>query len=137
MHPFSEAVKLILDLWRNPAKAPELIRAYEIMFGLTEVLIEAGPTTLIIVVILYREPDVFLDMENPFTTSLLSNDFLLWILFLNFISFFWISQGPEIRHLPHHGRYRCCRSIDWEIPRGFSIMWSCFGIKRGDDCNDC
>ena len=56
---------MILELWRNPAKAPELIRAYEIMFGLTEVLIEAGPTTLIIVVILYREPDFFLEWENP------------------------------------------------------------------------
>ena len=85
MHPFSEAVKLILDLWRNPAKAPELIRAYEIMFGLTEVLIEAGPTTLITVVILYREPDVFLDFENPFTTSLLSNDKLFFYGFFSSI----------------------------------------------------
>ena len=53
---FSEALKLIKEINGNPAKAPQLKRAYEIMFGLTEVLIEAAPTILIQVVIMCEHP---------------------------------------------------------------------------------
>ena len=52
----SEALKLIKKINRDPAKAPQLIRAYEMMFGLTEVLIEAAPTILIQVVIWCSHP---------------------------------------------------------------------------------
>ena len=45
-------MKLIKEINGDPSKAPQLIRAYEMMFGLTEVLIEAAPTILIQVVIM-------------------------------------------------------------------------------------
>ena len=52
----SEAVKLIKKINRDPAKAPQLIREYEMLYGLTEVLIEAAPTILILVVMQSGHP---------------------------------------------------------------------------------
>ena len=52
----SEALKLIKKINRDPAKAPQLIREYEMLYGLTEVLIEAAPTILIQVVMLWGHP---------------------------------------------------------------------------------
>ena len=52
----SEALKLIKEINRDPARAPQLIRAYEMMFGLTEVLIEAAPTIFIQVVMMTGHP---------------------------------------------------------------------------------
>ena len=45
---------MIFKVMMNPAKSPKLTRAYEIMFGFTEVFIEAVPTVLIQIVILFR-----------------------------------------------------------------------------------
>ena len=47
---------MIKEINGNPARAPQLIRAYEMMFGLTEVLIEAAPTILIQVVLWSSHP---------------------------------------------------------------------------------
>ena len=52
----SEALKLIKKINRDPAKAPQLIREYEMLYGLTEVLIEAAPTILILVVMQSGHP---------------------------------------------------------------------------------
>ena len=52
----SEALKLIKKINRDPAKAPQLIREYEMLYGLTEVLIEAAPTVLIQVVMMSGHP---------------------------------------------------------------------------------
>ena len=49
-------MKLIKEINGDPSKAPQLIRAYEMMFGLTEVLIEAAPTIFIQVVIMTSHP---------------------------------------------------------------------------------
>ena len=48
---------MILKVIKNPAKSPKLTRAYEIMFGFIEVFIEAVPTVLIQIVIMYRRPE--------------------------------------------------------------------------------
>ena len=93
-----------MELWRNPTKAPELIRAYEIMFGLTEVLIEAGPTTLIILVILVRDPSFFLEFENPYESSLVSND---TVFHFGFISSFLSASFGLAKAL----RYGICRTM--------------------------
>ena len=60
----SEAAKLILKVMKNPAKSPELTRVYEIMFGFTEVFIEAIPTVLIQIVIMFRGGASILSKER-------------------------------------------------------------------------
>ena len=49
---FSEAVKLIMKIKRNPARAAEFKRSYFQFFGSTEVFLEAIPTVLVQTVIL-------------------------------------------------------------------------------------
>ena len=65
----SEALKLIKKINRDPAKAPQLIREYEMLYGLTEVLIEAAPTILIQVVMMSGHPRHKILILNPEVTE--------------------------------------------------------------------
>ena len=79
---FSEAVKLIMKIKRNPARAPEYKRSYFQFLGSTELFIEAIPTVLVQTVILNDESSILIHGDfGPtffyltFITSLLSASF--------------------------------------------------------------
>ena len=55
---FSEAVKLIMKIKRNPARAPEFKRSYFQFFGSTEVFLEAIPTVLVQTVIMNEKSTI-------------------------------------------------------------------------------
>ena len=92
LYLFTEAVKFISELRKNLSKALELTRAYERMFCLTEVFIEAVPTVLIQVVILNRQNILY----HPGSTGLEAIKF--FFCFFSSIVSACIGLAKALRH---------------------------------------